>query len=101
MGTVNLEVKNNVLEVNGTIDFYNVVSLWQQGLVPINTLEKIKVDLKGLLNSDSSGLALFTAWVRAARAQNKEIVFINMPSFMQDISRVCGLDGVLPVLWEN
>jgi len=101
MRIIDLEIKNNVLEVNGSIDFYNVVSLWQKGLMSINTLDKIKIDLKGLLNSDSSGLALFTAWVRAARAQNKEIVFINMPGFMQDISRVCGLDGVLPVLWEN
>ncbi len=101
MEIVEVKMKEQKLLLNGTINFYNVVSALQKGLVIMNTLDTIKVDLQGLMNSDSSGLALMTAWVRAAQEQNKAIVFINMPSFMQDITKVCGLEGVLPILWEN
>lgn len=96
-----LELKKNVIEVKGTIHFDNVVPLLKQGIAFINTLENIKVDLKNLLQCDSSGLALLVAWVRAAQEQHRSIVFIHVPNFMQDIVRVYGLDGILPVSWEN
>ncbi len=101
MNVAVLEESNGLLVLKGTVQFDNVVSLLQQGITFFNKLNDIKVDLKGLSRCDSSGLALLTAWVREARRQNKAIVFIHMPSFMQDILRVCGLDGVLPVIWEN
>lgn len=94
-------LNKNILEINGSIHFGNVVSECQRGLAIIETLDVIQVDLKNLSQSDSSGLALFSAWVRAAKQQNKVIQFIRMPNFMRDILRVCGLEGVLPVLWEN
>ncbi|HXH55087.1 MAG TPA: STAS domain-containing protein [Gammaproteobacteria bacterium] len=99
-----LEVKNNTLFVSGAIDFDNVVLLWQQGAALIDNLKEskeLKVDLKALKESDSSGVALLTGWVRISQEKNKTIQFINMPGFMQDILQVCGLEDVLPVLWEN
>ena len=99
-----LEVKNNTVFVSGAIDFDNVVLLWQQGIALIDALKEakeIKVDLKALKESDSSGVALLTGWVRVTQEKNKTILFMNMPSFMQDILQVCGLEDVLPVLWEN
>jgi anti-anti-sigma factor len=99
-----LEIKNDTVFVSGAIDFDNVVLLWQQGVALIDTLKEtkeIKVDLKALKESDSSGVALLTGWVRVSQEKSKTILFINMPSFMQDILQVCGLEDVLPVLWEN
>ncbi len=99
-----IEVKNNTVFVSGAIDFDNVVLLWQEGIALIDALKEakeIKVDLKALKESDSSGVALLTGWVRVTQEKNKTILFMNMPSFMQDILQVCGLEDVLPVLWEN
>jgi anti-anti-sigma factor len=101
MENVEIDLNENILFVKGNLNFYNVEFAYQQGLRLMKTLKDIKIDLKGLAASDSSGLALLSAWVRICRQKNKAILFINMPNFMQDISRVCGLDGVLPVLWEN
>ena len=101
MENIAIDLKENILFVKGSLNFYNVESAYQQGLKLMKALQDIKIDLKGLAASDSSGLALLSAWVRMCRQQNKAILFNNMPSFMQDISRVCGLDGVLPVVWEN
>lgn len=99
-----LEVKNDTVFVSGAIDFDNVVLLWQEGIALIDTLkeaQEIKVDLKALKESDSSGVALLTGWVRVSQEKNKTMLFMNMPSFMQDILQVCGLEDVLPVLWED
>jgi anti-anti-sigma factor len=101
MNNISLEVSNNVITVNGVINFNNMVLAWQQGTAMIGALENVKINLKGLSQCDSSGLALFVEWVRTAKTQNKKIVFISVPSFVQDISRVYGLEGVLPVSWEN
>jgi anti-anti-sigma factor len=99
-----VELKNNTLFVSGAIEFDNVVVLSQQGAALINNSQEkkeIKVDLGALKQSDSSGLALLTGWVRLSQEQNKTMIFMNMPSFMKDILNVCGLEGVLSVLWEN
>ncbi len=101
MNNINLEVKNSIITVDGIVNFNNVVLVWQRGITMIGALENIKVNLKGLLQCDSSGLALFVEWVRTAKEQNKKIVFTDVPNFVQDISRVYGLDGVLPISWEN
>ena len=101
MDNVDLELKNNVIAVRGIVNFNNVILAWQKGITMIGAIENIKVNLKGLLQCDSSGLALFVEWVRTAKEQNKKILFENVPNFVQDISRVYGLDGVLPVSWEN
>ena len=101
MENVTLEVSNNVIAVNGIINFNNVVLAWQKGITMIGALENIKVNLKGLSQCDSSGLALFVEWIKTAKEQNKKITFVNVPNFVQDISRVYGLDGVLPISWEN
>ena len=101
MNNINVAIKNNNIIIEGVIQFDNVVYALKKGTEFMQTLNNIKVDLKGLSNSDSSGLALLTALVKVARQQKKEIVFINLPNFMQDISKVYGLDGVLPILWVN
>lgn len=88
----------SILELKGSVCFDNVVKIWQHGVDLINTLPEVKVDLSGVVDCDSSALALLTAWVRAAKSQNKQIVFYNMPQFLSDIGRVSGLDTVLPVV---
>ena len=77
-----LEVKNNTLFVSGAIDFDNVVLSWQQGIALIDTLKDTKE-------------------IKVSQEKNKTILLMNMPGFMQDILQVCGLEGVLPVSWEN
>lgn len=96
-----LEIKNGLLCVNGSINFENVMLVCKQGTTLMKTLETVEVNLHGLSQSDSSVLALLADWVREANALNKKIVFTHMPLFMRNITRVCGLDGVLPIVWEN
>lgn len=91
-------LKGETLALSGIITHKTVMKVWQDGLPFIK--HKVKhpiVDLSGLTQCDSSGLALCTAWGRAAHEHRKNIVFINVPIFVQDLLRVYGLDKVLTI----
>jgi anti-sigma B factor antagonist len=86
------------LHLSGTVTYRTVEKVWKDGLVKIKGgLNKLLVDLGGLTQCDSSGLALCVAWGREAHAQKKNIDFINVPVFVQDLVRVYGLDKVLSI----
>lgn len=101
MKSTEIQIEKDELCIQGTVHFDNVLLVCQKGISLMHKMEKVKVNLKGLLQSDSSALALFSAWVRESLTQKKEIVFIHVPDFMKDIIKVCGLEGVLPISWES
>lgn len=83
--------------VTGRIEISNVVHACASGKVLIDMVGKVCVNLIGLEYADSSTLAMFVDWVRSAKVQHKDIVFYNAPRFVLDLSRVCGLDSILPI----
>ncbi len=83
--------------LSGRIDLTNVVDACTQVKQLILRLNKIRIDLSGLEYVDSSSLALLVECIRAAKAEHKDITFCNMPQFMLDLGRVCGLDTILPI----
>lgn len=87
----------NILCVTGNIDLTNVSKACIEGKKLIDTLASVRVDLSGVSVADSSSLAMLVEWLRSAKAQHKDIVFTNMPQFMLDLGRVCGLDTILPI----
>jgi ABC-type transporter Mla MlaB component len=97
MPSIDAGFDEHTLVVDGDIRFENVVDICERGIVLMKTLKSpVMINCGGLINCDSSSLALCTAWVRAAVAQKKKIVFVHIPSFMQDLIRVHGLDTLLP-----
>jgi len=87
----------NILCVSGKVDLSNVTSACALGKLLIKNLSVVKVDLFGIEQADSSSLAMLVDWLREARSQHKDIIFLNMPQCMLDLERVCGLDLILPV----
>jgi len=55
------------------------------------------VDFSEVTELDSSLLALALAWVREARAAKREIAFANLPDSLQTLTRLYGVEGLLPV----
>lgn len=91
-------LKGETLVLSGIVTHKTVVKVWQEGLRLIKKqYQDLSIDLGGVTQCDSSGLALCTAWARAAFQIRKNIAFTRVPSFMQDLLRVYGLDKVLNV----
>lgn len=93
-----ITLTGGTIAVSGVVTHRTVVKIWQDGLVMIkNKAKQLSVDLGGLTQCDSSGLALCTAWSRAAHQHRKTIEFVNVPVFVQDLLKVYGLDRILSI----
>ena len=55
------------------------------------------VDLSEVTELDSTLLALILAWLRDARAAKRELSFVNPPEALQTLSRLYGVEELLPV----
>ncbi len=57
---------------------------------------EVIVDLQALKNAHSAILSALLGMVRHAKAKDKSLFFIEIPTRLFDLSRVSGLDKVLP-----
>lgn len=89
--------ETNNLCVDGSITFSNAYIIMQLGCHIINELKIINVDLNNLKHSDSSGLAVISAWVRYAYKQNKLLTICDMPKFLFDLSKASNLEQFFPI----
>ena len=93
-----IQVDAHTVKVSGVIHVSNAMKLKAQGEAFIKAAQNSMVaDLAGIEHSGSVGISILLAWMREAQAQDKEIVFKNIPGKMFDIARVSGLDEVLPL----
>ncbi len=85
------------IAVAGRIDMSNVKEVSLSGKSLIDKVATVKVNLAAVEYADSSCLALLIDWIRSAKVQHKDIALYNLPHFVADLGRVCGLDHILPV----
>jgi phospholipid transport system transporter-binding protein len=82
--------------VSGPVTLANAASLLDEGRRHL--AEGVRnVDLGEVTELDSSLLALALAWLRDARAAKREIAFVNPPDALQTLSRLYGVENLLPL----
>lgn len=98
----NLTVRDsNELYVDGIINFDNATGVMQLGCQFIAKLHVININLAQLQHSDSSGLAVISAWISYASNQKKVLKIYNMPKFLYDLSKLSNLEQIFPVVRQN
>lgn len=55
----------------------------------------VHIDLQGVTQSDSVGIALLIAWTYMARKQKKDIYFLHISEQMHRIMRVSDIEKLL------
>ena len=84
----------HMLATDGLIDYEApVAEYWPE--FGCNGKEQITVDLKGVTRADSAGLALLVEWLRESENAGNSIEFVNVPTQLLSIARVCGLEEIL------
>lgn len=76
-----------------------VVAAGKYAIEQANAAELI-FDCKGVIASDSSGIATLVAWTRHAKNYNKKLILKALPQFMLDIINVSWLKPVLNISEE-
>jgi phospholipid transport system transporter-binding protein len=84
------------LVVSGPVTLANVAKLLEEGRQHLAEGAGT-VDLGEVTQMDSALLALSLAWLRDAHAANRELTFVNPPEALQTLSRLYGVETLLPL----
>ena len=83
--------------VNGVLHFTTVTALLNDGSAAIGNGRAGVIDLAGVKDSDSSGLALLIEWLSIARAGNRSLRYENIPVQLQQLARLSEVEELLTV----
>jgi phospholipid transport system transporter-binding protein len=84
------------ITVSGPVTLANAARLLEEGRQHFAEGART-VDFSEVTEMDSALLALALAWLREAREAKRELAFANLPESLQTISRLYGVDTLLPV----
>ena len=84
------------IAVSGPVTLATAAQLLDQGRQHLAEGVSI-VDLGEVTEMDSALLALALAWLRDARAAKRELAFVNPPEALQTLSRLYGVEELLPL----
>lgn len=83
--------------VSGVLDAITAPQLLEQSSERFARAEAvdIRIDLGGVAESDSAGLALLLEWLRLARHRKQTIHFANLPAQIAALARISEVEELL------
>ncbi|HEX3949649.1 MAG TPA: STAS domain-containing protein [Steroidobacteraceae bacterium] len=81
--------------VSGVLHFTTVTDLLKSGSEAIANGRAGIIDLSGVKDSDSSGLALLIEWMSIARAVSKNLRYENIPAQLHQLARLSDVEELL------
>ncbi len=81
--------------VVGVLHFTTVTALLRLGSEAIANGRAAVIDLAGVKDSDSSGLALLIEWLSIARAERKSLRYENIPVQLHQLARLSDVEELL------
>ncbi|MGH8174711.1 MAG: STAS domain-containing protein [Steroidobacter sp.] len=95
VGKARLEaLGNGQFRVSGVLDAATVVDILEQSREGFASAPQISVDLAGVAEGDSAGLALLIEWLRAARQRGQQIQFANVPGQINALARISEVEDL-------
>ena len=86
---------NGRFALEGAMTFDTVAAIMRKGEKLFGSHTRIEVDLAGVTDTDSAGLALLLEWITWANHTVREIRFSNMPDRIDAIAKTTEVDHLL------
>jgi len=86
---------DNRSRVNGVLHFSTVTALLRLGIEAISGGHAAIIDLSGVSDSDSSGLALLIEWLSVAKAESRSLRYENIPVQLHQLARLSEVEELL------
>jgi phospholipid transport system transporter-binding protein len=90
-----MNVNSSTRAVVGALTFETVPDLYQSSANWFQGAGELILDLTQVERTDSAGLALLIEWLRRAKAANLILRFANIPTQVQTLIRINGLQDAL------
>jgi phospholipid transport system transporter-binding protein len=95
-GPASLEVLGNGrFKVRGPLDAETVTGLLERSEEAFRGATSLEIDLGGVPEGDSAGLALLIEWIRRARKQKQQLQYKNLPAQLAALARISQVDELL------
>jgi len=82
-------------KVSGPLNASSVVAVLKESRGRFEAAKSIDVDLSGVTESDSSGLALLLEWLRLSRIAERAIHFHNLPPQINALARISEVEDLV------
>ena len=80
--------------VHGSLEFATVAKLLPLGTNAIESGHAAVIDLAGVTDSDSSGLALLIEWLSVAKYSRRSLRYENMPAQLHQLAGLSEVEGL-------
>jgi phospholipid transport system transporter-binding protein len=80
--------------VLGSLEFTTVARLLPLGTAAIESGHAAVIDLAGVTDSDSSGLALLIEWLSVAKESRRSLHYDNMPAQLRQLASLSEVEGL-------
>jgi phospholipid transport system transporter-binding protein len=77
--------------VDGDLTFHTIDKKTASGFAFLASAKQITMDLGGVGNADSAGLALMLEWIKQARQKKVQLRFKNIPEQLLNLAKLSGL----------
>ena len=81
--------------LSGAFGYATARRILEEGSAAFESHESVVVDLSGVTQADSAGLAVLLEWVTWAHREGREIRFQQMPKAIRAIARISEVEGLL------
>ena len=81
--------------VSGVLDASTAREVLEESEARFEQFAGLDIDLVGVGESDSAGLALLIEWLRLARQWQKEIRFENVPAQIEALARISEVEDLI------
>ena len=86
---------SGVCNVSGVLDFTTANDALESVQKLIKDNESLEINLAGVTQSNSAGLALMIEWLAIARRENHSVSFSHVPDGLRQLAGVCQVDGLI------
>lgn len=80
--------------VDGDLTFHTIDKKTANGFGFMATEKNITMDLGGVGNADSAGLALMLEWIKQASRKGVQLQFKNIPDQLLNLAKLSGLNSL-------
>lgn len=96
MTVASISQQGGILKLTGQLNFSSVASLLSSN----DCLQggQVQIDMSGVQQSNSAGLALLLEWMKIAQQKGLQIKYHNVPEQLLVIARAYGIDQDLPII---
>jgi phospholipid transport system transporter-binding protein len=78
--------------VDGDLTFSAIDKKTVSSFAFLTVTKQITIDLGGVGNADSAGLALMVEWIKFTRSKRVQLRFRNIPEQLLNLAKLSGLD---------